>query len=144
MNREKLDLSPGEWREFYARALPARRANADIDVAFDDPILALLGAEEKGSLVAGSVCGKLSLYIRPDGGITPCGFIPVTIGHILRDDFATVWNESRVLDHLRNKSASGKCSGCAKFSSCLGGCTARAYAAYGRYEAPDPHCWVDE
>ncbi|MBI5576362.1 MAG: GeoRSP system radical SAM/SPASM protein [Deltaproteobacteria bacterium] len=142
-NRESLDLSPGEWKEFYEAAVPLRRAEKDIEIAFDDPILSLLGEERGGKLVAGSVCGKLSLYIRPDGEITPCGFIPVPIGNVLKDDLARIWNESPVLAHLRGKAAAGKCAGCAKFSSCLGGCTARAYAVYGAYDAPDPHCWFD-
>jgi len=144
LNKEALDLSPEEWRDFYAAAVPLRDAEKGIEIAFDDPILSLLGAEGQGKLVAGSVCGKLSLYVKPDGEITPCGFIPVTIGHILRDDFAQVWHGSKVLDRLRNKAATGKCTGCAKFSACLGGCTARAFAVYGAYDAPDPHCWVEE
>lgn len=142
LNKEKLDLSPSEWKAFYEAAVPLRDSEKGIEIAFDDPILSLLGEEEKGKLVAGSVCGKLSLYIGPDGAITPCGFIPVTIGNILTDDFAKVWRESKVLERLRNKPATGKCSGCAKFSSCLGGCTARAYAVYASYDAPDPHCWA--
>jgi len=144
LNRERLDLSPGEWKEFYKAAVPMRRAEKRIEISFDDPILALLGEEDREALVAGSVCGKLSLYIRPDGGITPCGFIPVVIGNILVDDFGKVWNESEVLARLRSKAATGKCSDCAKFRSCLGGCTARAYALSGVYEAPDPHCWLGE
>ena len=143
LNKEALDLSPAEWKAFYERAIPLRDAEKGIDIAFDDPILSLLGEEAKGKLVAGSVCGKLSLYIKPNGEITPCGFIPVTIGHILRDDFGEVWRGSKVLDRLRTKAAAGKCSGCAKFSSCLGGCTARAYAVHGAWDAPDPHCWSD-
>lgn len=142
LNRERLDLSPEEWRAFYEAAVPLRDAEKGIDIAFDDPILSLLDAEGSGKLVAGSVCGKLSLYIKPNGEITPCGFIPVTIGHILRDDFGEVWHGSKVLAHLRNKAATGKCAGCAKHPSCLGGCTARAFAVYGAYEAPDPHCWA--
>lgn len=142
LNRENLDLSPEEWRKFYGRAVPLARAEKGIEIAFDDPILSLLG-EGDGKLVPGSVCGKLTLYIRPNGEITPCGFIPVTIGHILRDDFGEVWHGSKLLGHLRNKSAAGKCDGCAKFSSCLGGCTARAFAVYGSYDAPDPHCWAE-
>ena len=141
LNREALDLSPGEWKAFYEAAVPMRARESGIDIAFDDPILSLLGAEDRGRLVAGSVCGKLSLYVKPNGEITPCGFIPVTVGHILRDDFGKVWHGSKVLEHLRTKAAAGKCSGCAKFSSCLGGCTARAFAVHGAYDAPDPHCW---
>ncbi len=143
LNREKLDLSPEEWRGFYEKAVPLARAERGIRIAFDDPILSLLDEGQAGDrLVAGSVCGKLSLYIRPDGAITPCGFIPVTIGHILRDDLGAVWRDSGVLEHLRNKTAAGKCSGCRTFSSCLGGCTARALAVHGSYDAPDPHCWA--
>lgn len=143
LNREKLDLSPEEWKAFYERAVPMKRAETGIEIAFDDPILSLLGGEDAGErLVAGSVCGKLSLYVRPDGAITPCGFIPVTIGHILTDDLGAVWRDSEVLARLRRKTPTGKCGGCAKFASCLGGCTARAYAVYGSYDAPDPHCWA--
>lgn len=151
LNREKLDLSPEEWRRFYGRAVPLRDAEArsaaagggGIEIAFDDPILSLLGGATGERLVAGSVCGKLSLYIRPDGEITPCGFIPVPVGHILRDDLGRVWRDSPVLRALRTKTAAGKCRGCASWAACLGGCTARAYAVFGNYEAPDPHCWVD-
>jgi GeoRSP system radical SAM/SPASM protein len=144
LNREALDLSPEEWKAFYAAAIPLRRAEKAIEIAFDDPILSLFdGAEAERGLVAGSVCGKLSLYLRPDGAITPCGFIPVPIGHILRDDLDEVWNGSPLLARLRNKTAKGKCAGCVKFSSCLGGCTARALAVFGDCEAPDPHCWAD-
>lgn len=143
LNKEALDLSPDEWRDFYKAAIPLRKAEKGIEIAFDDPVLALLDEEQQEKLVAGSVCGKLSLYLKPDGEITPCGFIPVTVGHILRDDFATMWHGSKVLESLRNKQATGKCAGCGKFSSCLGGCTARAYAVYGAYDAPDPHCWAD-
>ncbi len=143
LNREALDLSPGEWKEFYAAALPLRGSEKEIEIAFDDPILSLLGEESVSRLVAGSVCGKLSLYIRPDGAITPCGFIPVPIGHVLRDDLGEVWHGSELLGRLRAKTAKGKCAGCAKFASCLGGCTARAFAVYGDCEAPDPHCWAD-
>ncbi len=142
LNKEKLDLSPEEWKAFYEEAIPVRDAEKGIEIAFDDPILSLLGEEAENKLVAGSVCGKLSLYVGPDGTITPCGFIPVPVGNVLTDDFAKVWHESKVLTHLRTKGATGKCDGCAKFSSCLGGCTARAYAVHGSYDAPDPHCWA--
>ena len=50
LNKEKLDLSPEEWKAFYERAVPLSRAEKGIEVAFDDPILSLLG-EENGKLV---------------------------------------------------------------------------------------------
>ena len=142
-NRDELDLSPLQWREFYARAL-AVGAGEGPEITFDDPIIASLGGRgEGGGLVKGSVCGKLSLAIKANGDITPCGFIPAVIGNIVRDDLGEVWRTSPVLHALRHKTATGKCAGCGHYAECLGGCSARALAVAGDVNAPDPHCWVE-
>ena len=96
---------------------------------------------EDNPLVKGSTCGKLSLHLRPDGDLTPCGFIPLVVGNILRDDFEDIWYDSPILKQMRNKEAKGKCTGCDSFESCLGGCTARSFATTGDFNEPDPHCW---
>ncbi len=139
-NRDDLDLAPDAWRAFYEDAL-SYRAGAPASLAFDDPILALLGAAEPGA-VKGSTCGKLSLHLEPDGTATPCGFIPVEAGDVLRDGIAAVWAGSPVLRKMRDKTPTGKCRSCATYGECLGGCTARAFAATGSFDAPDPHCWA--
>lgn len=141
-NREELDLSPPEWRAFYEDAL-AWRPEAPAQLAFDDPILALLGASERGA-VKGSTCGKLSLHLEPDGEATPCGFIPLTVGNVLELGLETVWRESPVLQRMRQKEPQGKCRSCGSYGECLGGCTARAFAVSGSFDAPDPHCWREE
>jgi len=143
-NREELDLYPWEWKEFYRRALAVAAEEKEIEISFDDPILASLKAGENGGGTAGSGCGKLSLHMRPNGDLTPCGFIPLVLGNILENDFADVWKNSPVLAAMRQKTATGKCSGCGHYSDCLGGCTARAYAVTGDLNAPDPHCWIGE
>jgi GeoRSP system radical SAM/SPASM protein len=143
-NRDELDLSPQEWREFYRKALLAKEQISGVDISFDDPIIASLGLKGgAGSLVKGSVCGKLSLNIKSNGDITPCGFIPIVIGNIVRDDLATVWRESLVLEKLRHKEPTGKCVSCSSYEECLGGCSARALAVTGDFNNPDPHCWED-
>jgi GeoRSP system radical SAM/SPASM protein len=141
-HKDELDLSPEEWKEFYRAALAAKKEVQGLDISLDDPIIALLGARQAGSLVKGSVCGKLSLNIKANGDITPCGFIPVVIGNIVRDNLREVWNDSPVLAKMRNKQPTGKCSGCSKYADCLGGCTARALALTGDLNSPDPHCWA--
>ncbi len=141
-HRDELDLSPAEWREFYRGALAARERESGLDVSLDDPIIALLGARDAGSLVKGSVCGKLSLNIKTNGDMTPCGFIPVVIGNIVRDDLKQVWRDSAVLAALRTKKPTGKCAGCSAYEDCLGGCSARALALTGDLNSPDPHCWA--
>lgn len=143
-NKDSLDLTPGEWKVFYRDAIAAKRTVKGLDISLDDPIIALLDARDAGSLVKGSVCGKLSLNIKANGDMTPCGFIPIVIGNIVRDDLQQVWKESAVLDKMRNKQPTGKCSGCSKYDDCLGGCTARALALTGDMNSPDPHCWGDD
>lgn len=141
-NREELDLEPNAWRAFYEDAL-AWRDRAPAKLAFDDPILALLGASSPGA-VKGSTCGKLSLHIEPDGEATPCGFIPLSVGNVLELGLEKIWSGSPVLKKMREKEPQGKCRSCGSFADCLGGCTARAFAVSGSFEAPDPHCWREE
>lgn len=143
-NRDELDLSSAEWRDFYLKALAAKEQGAGVDLSFDDPIIASLGLQGGGaSLVKGSVCGKLSLNIKSNGDITPCGFIPIVIGNIVSDDLGTVWRDSSVLAKLRHKKPEGKCVSCGSYDECLGGCSARALAMTGDFNNPDPHCWEE-
>ncbi len=140
-NREDLDLTPQEWKDFYLEALQVKNETKDLLISFDDPVIASLPGYQDDSLVKGSSCGKLSLHLRPNGDITPCGFIPLVVGNILSDDFEDLWYNSPVLTAMRNKEAKGKCQGCGSYQDCLGGCTARAFATTGDLSEPDPHCW---
>jgi len=140
-HRFELDLEPLEWRDFYREALGFAGDPAYPEISFDDPILASLGARDAGHGIPGSTCGKLSLHLRPNGDITPCGFIPLVLGNILRDDLQALWRGSPVLEAMRHKTAQGKCAACGHYAACLGGCTARAFATTGDLNAPDPHCW---
>jgi GeoRSP system radical SAM/SPASM protein len=144
-NKDELDLSAEAWKEFYLKAMKAKQEVKGLEISLDDPIIASLGMKtETDSLVKGSVCGKLSLNIKSNGDITPCGFIPIVIGNIVRDELKDVWDNSPVLDRMRNKKATGKCTTCSSFDDCLGGCSARALALTGDFNNPDPHCWVHE
>ena len=141
-NKDELDLSAAEWKEFYLAAMKMKQEVKGLEISLDDPIIASLGLKtETDSLVKGSVCGKLSLNIKSNGDITPCGFIPIVIGSILTDDFKEVWYNSSVLDKMRNKKPTGKCASCSHYEDCLGGCSARALALTGDLNNPDPHCW---
>jgi GeoRSP system radical SAM/SPASM protein len=144
-NKDSLDLSPEEWKDFYLVAREAKKQSRGLEISLDDPIIASLGERtETDSLVKGSVCGKLSLNIKSNGDITPCGFIPIVIGNIVKDELKHVWDTSSVLDRMRNKKPTGKCSSCRSYEDCLGGCSARALALTGDFNNPDPHCWVHE
>jgi MoaA/NifB/PqqE/SkfB family radical SAM enzyme len=112
-----------------------------LDISIDDPIIALLGGRDAGSLVKGSVCGKLSLNIKTNGDITPCGFIPIVIGNIVRDDLREVWRDSPVLARMRNKQPTGKCAGCSKYDDVSAEYGPGA-GLTGDLNSPDPHCWA--
>lgn len=142
-NRFELDLEPAEWREFYALALEVERENPAVPISFDDPIINSLGSRAEPGSMKGSTCGKMSLNIRPNGDITPCGFIPLVLGNALADDILGIWEDSDVLSRMRHKKPKGKCVSCPSYGECLGGCTARALAVGGDMEEPDPHCWQE-
>ncbi len=141
-NRDSLDLSPQEWREFYTYAIEQKETVKDIHISLEDPIVASL-VQNGDSLVKGSVCGKLSLNIKANGDITPCGFIPIVIGNLCVDDLLQIWSKSPVLEMMRNKTPRGKCLNCGHYSDCLGGCSARALSLTGDVNNPDPHCWIE-
>ncbi len=144
VHKDELDLGAEEWGRFYARALEVQRSVTDLTISFDDPIMAALPGFSPETAVPGSTCGKLSLHLKPNGDLTPCGFIPVVIGNILDDDFDDVWFRSPVLKSLRQRNPQGKCGGCPSYETCLGGCPARVFALTGTFDEPDPHCWVRE
>jgi GeoRSP system radical SAM/SPASM protein len=140
-HKDELDLAPEEWRDFYLEAIQLKQQINDVHISLEDPIIASLGHKDGDSLVKGSVCGKLSLNIKSNGEITPCGFIPLVIGNIYHDDLAELWKTSPVLEMMRNKTPKGKCRKCDHYNDCLGGCTSRALALTGDINNPDPHCW---
>jgi len=142
-HKDELDLAPEEWRDFYLEAIQLKQRMNDVHISLEDPIIASLGHKDGDSFVKGSVCGKLSLNIKSNGEITPCGFIPIVIGNIYHDDLSEIWKTSPVLNMMRNKTPKGKCHKCNHYADCLGGCTSRALALTGDMNNPDPHCWYE-
>ena len=85
-------------------------------------------------------CGIYYCRITPEGELTPCPYMPVSIGNLKEDSFVKLWNDSKVFGELRNRNLlEGKCGAC-EFRDVCGGCRARAYALNGNYLAEDPSC----
>jgi len=90
--------------------------------------------------VGGCGAGRLYMALEPNGDLTPCVFIPITLGNIKHDDLLEVWENHPTLKALRNrKSFWGNCGKC-EYQNICGGCRARAYAYYNDLTAPDPGC----
>lgn len=85
-------------------------------------------------------CGIYYCRISPEGELTPCPYLPVSVGNLKNQSFSRLWNESDTFQELRNRDLlEGKCGVC-EFKEVCGGCRARAYASSGNYLAPDESC----
>ena len=85
-------------------------------------------------------CGIYYCRITPEGDLTPCPYMPVSVGNLKTESFAALWNQSKVFHELRDRTLlEGKCGAC-EFRDVCGGCRARAYALTGNHLAEDPSC----
>jgi radical SAM protein with 4Fe4S-binding SPASM domain len=94
-----------------------------------------MNAMTKGCLAGTGVC-----FISFEGGVYPCGYLPVEAGNLTRQSFKEVWEDSPVFASLRDTgNLKGKC-GCCEFRNVCMGCRARAYAATGDMLDEEPFC----
>jgi radical SAM protein with 4Fe4S-binding SPASM domain len=92
--------------------------------------------------VSGCMGGRGFGFISHRGDVQTCGFLDLSAGNLVENgyDFAKIWDESVLLNAIRDLSSyTGKCHDCAYLKVC-GGCRARAYALTGDYLAADPIC----
>ena len=94
------------------------------------------GGLESGGCMAGTQYCR----ITPGGDVTPCPYMTVVAGNVLRQRLTDIWHTSPVLNELRDRSRlKGRCGAC-EFNSLCGGCRCRAQAAFGDYLQEDPAC----
>jgi radical SAM protein with 4Fe4S-binding SPASM domain len=107
--------------------------------------------------VRGCMAGLYYCRIYPSGEITPCPYMPISLGNIREKSFKDIWFNSEVFRALRDfDQLKGKCGQCEHREVC-GGCRARAYGVTtdfmdfcgalheptemrGDYLAEDPWC----
>lgn len=107
--------------------------------------------------VRGCMAGLYYCRIYPSGEVTPCPYMPVSLGNIRKKSFNDIWFKSEIFEALRDFSQlKGKCGLCEHNEIC-GGCRARAYGVTtdqmdfcgalheptdmkGDYLAEDPWC----
>lgn len=93
--------------------------------------------------LGGCGAGRLYCALEPNGDVEPCVFIPIKIGNIRERSLREIWNNSEVLDEIRNRDGFEGCSDC-DYKYICGGCRARAYAYFGDLKGPDPSCPKNE
>lgn len=88
----------------------------------------------------GCPAGTHYCRITPAGELTPCPYLPLTVGHLKAERFASLWREAPVLNQLRDQNQlHGRCGRC-EFRMLCTGCRARAYAECQDYLAEDSGC----
>jgi Predicted Fe-S oxidoreductases len=79
----------------------------------------------------GCVAGLTYCRIYPSGEVTPCPYLPVSLGNIRTTRFSDLWFHSPVFKVLRDRdNLTGKCRQC-EYRGICGGCRARAYGLSG-------------
>ena len=105
-------------------------------------LMGLRAGEGKGAFAdfsSACLAGRSYLRITPEGGVTPCPYIPIEIGSVRAKSLAAILAEAPEIGRLRNEPPAGKCGRC-EFDLSCGGCRARALAACGDLMAEDPKC----
>jgi len=93
----------------------------------------------QGYVGGGCLAGTHYARITPEGDLTPCPFMPLLVGNLRKDSFATLWEHSSAFEELRSPKLKGKCGEC-KYAELCGGCRARPYASHGDYLDEDLWC----
>jgi len=102
-----------------------------------------LGIRLAQSLFKGCVAGSGLCYIKANGDVWACPFIPVSAGNVKQTPLDRIWRESKLFQDLRDrKNLKGKCRTCPYRELC-GGCRGRAYAHFGDYLEEDPFCFIN-
>jgi len=98
------------------------------------PVTLVHGYEAGGCLAGTRYC-----RVTPEGELTPCPYMEVSIGSILEHDFADLWQDAPVLRQLRGHVLGGRCGVC-EYSKLCGGCRARPLARFGDMMGEDFLC----
>ena len=84
------------------------------------------------------------LYLKPNGDLWPCPFVPVSGGNIRQNSLEEIYNNSKVFAELKDKGRlKGKCSDCSNRHIC-GGCRGKAFAKTSDYLSEDPDCYIQK
>ncbi|MDO9518263.1 MAG: radical SAM protein [Methanosarcinaceae archaeon] len=83
--------------------------------------------------------GRSIACIFNDGTVYPCMLMQMPVGNVRENSFVDIWNDSIILNKLRNReNLKGKCGRCFRRDEC-GGARCKAYIN-GDFLSEDPDC----
>jgi radical SAM protein with 4Fe4S-binding SPASM domain len=156
--QEDMELSKREYRELTEMVADKQKANSSIIEPTCSPqywaYLISQKMDHKGrrpkiemklaeTLFKGCVAGSGLCYVKPDGEVWPCPFVPVSAGNVRNHPLEYLWYYSDLFLSLRDRDrlTGEKCPSCL-FKKMCGGCRGRAYAHSGDYLGDDPLCFL--
>lgn len=148
LESSELELSVEEFRE---EILLAGRLQKNLH-----PVIAPVGLPEywalhnvqrnsgrRSNVLRGCICGNGMFYIKPNGDVWPCAFVPLSGGNLREKTPQQIWDDSELFKDLRNRdNLKGICHDCSQREMC-GGCRARAFGRTGDLFAEDHMCSLD-
>ncbi len=91
--------------------------------------------------VTGCIAARGMFYIKPNGDVWPCAFLPIKAGNVAYEKAIDIWN-SEIFKKIRDReNLKGACK-CCKYREVCGGCRSRAYISTGDPFAEDPTCGI--
>ncbi len=120
---------------------------SEIVVGFEKRHMEILGDSAKAlfrqfaSYAGGCATGLTYCGLSPEGEILPCAPASnVFLGNILTEGLEKIWENSPIIQAVRNRSEIyGKCSKC-RYNLICGGCRVSAFGKTGNWLASDPSC----
>lgn len=100
-------------------------------------------SDNPDTILGGCPIGWTAYYVRWDGMVMFCPYLPIKCADLLKQDFTEIWEKSEMYLVSRNFrwNLVGKCAQCRYLMAC-GGCPAVAYHTTGNILSSDPHCWI--
>ncbi len=98
------------------------------------PVTLVDGYEAGGCLAGTRYC-----RITPEGDVTPCPYMEVSVGSLRQRPFAEIWRDAPLLEQLRAPHLEGRCGAC-EYQKVCGGCRARPLARHGNLMGEDFLC----
>ena len=148
LENQQFELTSDEFRQEIFEAGAMQR---DIH-----PVIAPVGLPEywallninnggkKSDVLRGCICGNGMFYIKPNGDVWPCAFVPTSGGNLRHQSPTEIWARSDLFNSLRDRNnLKGICHDCSQREMC-GGCRARSLAHSGDLLAEDPRCPLTE
>jgi radical SAM protein with 4Fe4S-binding SPASM domain len=124
------DITPTMYEQMIRRVLK-KSENSDLDVKPTCAPQYMRIADQMGIDMSrwsrGCIAGISYCRVYPEGEVTPCPYLPIKLGNVRETTFKNIWENSNILNAMRDfKNLKGRCGACEYKNKC-GGCRARAY-----------------